>query len=130
MSGLLGIGGGVLKVMGMNRGMKLPMKVTTSTSNFMIGVTAATSSAIYWALGYIQPFIAKKRQVVIMCAEAVPWRCHRYLIADALLVRGIEIRHILSPPRITAASFWPVIATLSNAIIPAFRRMYSMIISL
>jgi uncharacterized protein (DUF488 family) len=41
--------------------------------------------------------IAKKRQVVIMCAEAVPWRCHRYLIADALLVRGIEIRHILSP---------------------------------
>ena len=57
MSGLLGIGGGVLKVMGMNRGMKLPMKVTTSTSNFMIGVTAATSSAIYWALGYIQPFI-------------------------------------------------------------------------
>ena len=57
MSGLLGIGGGVLKVMGMNRGMKLPMKVTTSTSNFMIGVTAATSSAIYWAFGYIQPFI-------------------------------------------------------------------------
>ncbi len=57
MSGLLGVGGGVLKVMGMNRGMRLPMKVTTSTSNFMIGVTAATSSAIYWSLGYIQPFI-------------------------------------------------------------------------
>ncbi len=57
MSGLLGIGGGVLKVMGMDVGMKLPIKVTTSTSNFMIGVTAAVSSAIYWSLGYVQPFI-------------------------------------------------------------------------
>jgi uncharacterized membrane protein YfcA len=57
-SGLLGIGSGVLKVMGMDWGMKLPMKVTTSTSNFMIGVTAVTGSAIYWTLGYIQPFIA------------------------------------------------------------------------
>lgn len=56
-SGLLGIGSGVLKVIAMDWGMKLPMKVTTSTSNFMIGVTAAASSAIYWALGYIQPFL-------------------------------------------------------------------------
>jgi uncharacterized protein (DUF488 family) len=31
-----------------------------------------------------------------MCAEAVPWRCHRSLISDSLLVRGIEVRHILS----------------------------------
>jgi len=31
-----------------------------------------------------------------MCAEAVPWRCHRSLIADALLVRGVEVRHIMS----------------------------------
>ena len=34
------------------------------------------------------------RQVAIMCAEAVPWRCHRSLIADALTVRGVEVRHI------------------------------------
>ena len=32
-----------------------------------------------------------------MCAEAVPWRCHRSLIADALLVRGVDVRHIFSP---------------------------------
>ncbi len=57
MSGLLGIGSGVLKVIAMDWGMKLPMKVTTSTSNFMIGVTAAAGSAVYWALGYIQPFL-------------------------------------------------------------------------
>ena len=40
--------------------------------------------------------LAKKRQVVIMCAEAVPWSCHRSLIADALTVRGISVRHIFS----------------------------------
>ena len=41
--------------------------------------------------------LAKKRQTAIMCAEAVPWRCHRSLIADALLVRGVGVRHIFSP---------------------------------
>lgn len=56
-SGLLGIGSGALKVIGMDWGMKLPIKVTTSTSNFMIGVTAAAGSAIYWAMGYIQPLL-------------------------------------------------------------------------
>ncbi len=39
--------------------------------------------------------LARKETVAIMCAEAVPWRCHRMLIADALLVRGIETQHIL-----------------------------------
>ena len=37
------------------------------------------------------------QQVAIMCAEAVPWRCHRSLIADALTVRGVEVRHITGP---------------------------------
>ena len=40
--------------------------------------------------------LVKKRQTAIMCAEAVPWRCHRSLIADALLVRGVYVRHIFS----------------------------------
>ncbi|MGI0100622.1 MAG: DUF488 family protein [Candidatus Micrarchaeaceae archaeon] len=40
--------------------------------------------------------VAKKRQTVIMCAESVPWRCHRSLIADALAVRGVIVRHIFS----------------------------------
>lgn len=40
---------------------------------------------------------AKKEPIAIMCAEAVPWRCHRSLIADALTVRGIGIRHIMGP---------------------------------
>jgi uncharacterized protein (DUF488 family) len=40
--------------------------------------------------------LAKKKQVAILCAEAVPWRCHRSLIADALTVRGIQVEHITS----------------------------------
>jgi uncharacterized protein (DUF488 family) len=40
--------------------------------------------------------LSKQKVVVIMCAEAVPWRCHRSLIADALLVRGIQVEHIIS----------------------------------
>ena len=40
--------------------------------------------------------LANQEQSVLMCAEAVPWRCHRSLIADALLVRGIRTEHIIS----------------------------------
>ena len=43
--------------------------------------------------------LAKQERIAIMCAEAVPWRCHRSLIADALLVRGIRAEDIMSPTR-------------------------------
>jgi uncharacterized protein (DUF488 family) len=43
--------------------------------------------------------LAKREPVVLMCAEAVPWRCHRSLIADALIVRGIDVREIASGTR-------------------------------
>ncbi len=43
--------------------------------------------------------LAKSERIAIMCAEAVPWRCHRSLIADALLARGIEVREIASATR-------------------------------
>jgi uncharacterized protein (DUF488 family) len=39
--------------------------------------------------------LAKRKTCAVMCAEAVPWRCHRSLVADALAVRGVEARHIL-----------------------------------
>jgi uncharacterized membrane protein YfcA len=57
-SGLLGIGSGALKVPAMDLAMRLPMKVSTATSNFMIGVTAAASAGVYFARGDINPFIA------------------------------------------------------------------------
>ena len=43
--------------------------------------------------------LASQEQIALMCAEAVPWRCHRSLIADALMVRGISVGHILSQTR-------------------------------
>jgi uncharacterized membrane protein YfcA len=57
-SGLLGIGSGTFKVLAMDVAMRLPMKVSTTTSNFMIGVTAAASTGIYFARGDIDPVIA------------------------------------------------------------------------
>ncbi|MFP3044795.1 MAG: sulfite exporter TauE/SafE family protein [Thermocladium sp.] len=65
-SGLLGIGSGALKVLGLDWAMNLPMKVSTTTSNFMIGVTAATGSSIYWYFGYIQPFIAAATAIGVL----------------------------------------------------------------
>ncbi len=58
LSGLLGIGSGALKVIGMDGAMRLPFKVSTTTSNFMIGVTAAASAGIYLHRGYIHPGLA------------------------------------------------------------------------
>jgi uncharacterized protein len=58
LSGLLGIGSGVVKVLAMDQVMRLPFKVSTTTSNFMIGVTAAASAGVYFARGDINPFIA------------------------------------------------------------------------
>jgi uncharacterized membrane protein YfcA len=58
LSGLLGIGSGAVKVLAMDQAMRIPFKVSTTTSNFMIGVTAAASAGIYLARGYIDPGIA------------------------------------------------------------------------
>jgi uncharacterized membrane protein YfcA len=57
-SGLLGIGSGVLKVLAMDVAMRLPMKVSSATSNFMIGVTAAASAGIYLGRGDVDPKVA------------------------------------------------------------------------
>ena len=58
LSGLLGIGSGAVKVLAMDQAMRLPFKVSTTTSNFMIGVTAAASAGIYLSRGYIYPGLA------------------------------------------------------------------------
>jgi uncharacterized membrane protein YfcA len=58
LSGLLGIGSGAVKVLAMDRAMRLPFKVSTTTSNFMIGVTAAASAGVYLSRGYIDPALA------------------------------------------------------------------------
>lgn len=58
LSGLLGIGSGAMKVVAMDQAMRIPFKVSTTTSNFMIGVTAAASAGVYLTRGYIDPALA------------------------------------------------------------------------
>jgi uncharacterized membrane protein YfcA len=58
LSGLLGIGSGAVKVLAMDRIMRIPFKVSTTTSNFMIGVTAAAGAGVYLRRGYVDPGLA------------------------------------------------------------------------
>ena len=58
LSGLLGIGSGAVKVLAMDQAMRIPFKVSTTTSNFMIGVTAAAGAGVYLNRGYIDPGLA------------------------------------------------------------------------
>jgi uncharacterized protein len=70
-SGLLGIGSGTFKVISMDVLMKLPMKVSTTTSNFMIGVIAAASAGIYYLRGDLNPYIAAPVALGILCGSMV-----------------------------------------------------------
>ncbi len=79
LSGLLGIGSGAVKVLAMDQAMRLPFKVSTTTSNFMIGVTAAASAGIYLARGYIEPGIAMPVMLGVLIGS---------LIGSKLLVRA------------------------------------------
>ncbi|HEU4586991.1 MAG TPA: sulfite exporter TauE/SafE family protein [Gemmatimonadaceae bacterium] len=67
LSGLLGIGSGVVTVLAMDRAMRLPFKVSTTTSNFMIGVTAAASAGVYLHRGYIDPGLAFPVMLGVLC---------------------------------------------------------------
>jgi len=71
LSGLLGIGSGALKVIAMDSIMKIPFKVSTSTSNFMIGVTAAASAGIYLNRGYIDPVLAMPVMVGVLIGSLI-----------------------------------------------------------
>ena len=63
---------------------------------------------------------AARETVAILCAEAVPWRCHRRLISDALVARGVEVRHILGPGRADPHEIDP-----NARILPGGRLLYA-----
>lgn len=86
-SGLLGIGSGVFKVIAMDTMMRAPIKVSTTTSNFMIGVTAAASAGIYFLRGDIHPFIAAPVALGILAGTVVGTRL-------LLRLRGAAIRKV------------------------------------
>jgi len=71
LSGLLGIGSGAVKVLAMDQAMKIPFKVSTTTSNFMIGVTAAASAGIYLRRGYIDPALALPVMIGVLAGALV-----------------------------------------------------------
>jgi len=71
LSGLLGIGSGAFKVLSMDLAMKLPMKVSTTTSNFMIGVTAAASAGIYIVRGDVDPLIVAPVAIGILIGALI-----------------------------------------------------------
>jgi uncharacterized membrane protein YfcA len=85
-SGLLGIGSGTFKVLALDVAMRLPMKVSTTTSNFMIGVTAAASAGIYFSRGDIPPLIAAPVALGILIGALVGAR-----VLDRLSNRFLRI---------------------------------------
>ena len=99
LSGLLGIGSGLFKVLAMDVFMKLPMKVSTATSNFMIGVTAAASAGVYFARGDIQPIVAAPVAIGVLlgAGAGTRWmvrfrnRTLRYVFVPVLLVVAVEM---------------------------------------
>jgi uncharacterized protein len=70
-SGLLGIGSGALKVIAMDTAMRIPFKVSTTTSNFMIGVTAAASAGIYLRRGWVNPDLAMPVMLGVLLGSTI-----------------------------------------------------------
>jgi uncharacterized membrane protein YfcA len=74
LSGLLGIGSGAVKVLAMDQAMRVPFKVSTTTSNFMIGVTAAASAGVYLSRGYIDPGLSMPVMLGVLAGSLVGTR--------------------------------------------------------
>ena len=74
LSGLLGIGSGAFKVLAMDHFMRLPMKVSTATSNFMIGITSAATAGVYLARGDIHALLAAPVAVGVLTGAAIGTR--------------------------------------------------------
>src|SRR5262249_32324263 len=81
-SGLLGIGSGALKVIAMDRVMRIPFKVSATTSNFMIGVTAAASAGIYLNKGFVDPFLVMPVMLGVLAGS----------LAGARFLAGASVR--------------------------------------
>lgn len=99
LSGLLGIGSGAVKVLAMDQAMRLPFKVSTTTSNFMIGVTAAASAGIYLSRGYIYPALAMPVMLGVLAGSLAgskilvhaEVKTLRLLFAVVIVALGIEM---------------------------------------
>jgi len=99
LSGLLGIGSGAVKVLAMDQAMRIPFKVSTTTSNFMIGVTAAASAGVYLNRGYIDPGLAMPVMLGVLAGSVLGTRVLsrtktsvlRWVFSGVIVVLGIEM---------------------------------------
>jgi hypothetical protein len=99
LSGLLGIGSGAVKVIAMDTIMRIPFKVSTTTSNFMIGVTAAASAGLYLSLGYIDPRVAMPVMLGVLIGALLgakvlvhaPVRSLRIVFGVVILALAVEM---------------------------------------
>jgi uncharacterized protein len=99
LSGLLGIGSGAVKVLAMDQAMHVPFKVSTTTSNFMIGVTAAASAGVYLNRGYIDPGLAMPVMLGVVLGSLIGSRVLvssrtgllRIIFAGLILILGLEM---------------------------------------
>jgi hypothetical protein len=99
LSGLLGIGSGALKVIAMDQVMRLPFKVSTTTSNFMIGVTAAASAGVFLNRGYVDPGLSMPVMLGVLFGSLagthfllrVSTRILRIVFAVVILALAIEM---------------------------------------
>ncbi|HXZ80830.1 MAG TPA: sulfite exporter TauE/SafE family protein [Terriglobales bacterium] len=99
LSGLLGIGSGAVKVLAMDQAMKIPFKVSTTTSNFMIGVTAAASAGLYLSRGWIDPGLAMPVMLGVLTGSIIGARVLvgarvkvlRYLFSAVIVALGLEM---------------------------------------
>jgi uncharacterized membrane protein YfcA len=99
LSGLLGIGSGAVKVLAMDQAMHIPFKVSTTTSNFMIGVTAAASAGVYLNRGYIDPGLSMPVMLGVLIGSllgahvllSAKTRWLRLTFAVVILVLGLEM---------------------------------------
>lgn len=99
LSGLLGIGAGSFKVVAMDQLMRLPYKVSTSTSNFIIGITAAVGAGVFYKMGYVNPIITFPLVVGVMIGAVcgarimpkIPVKPLRILFSIIMLYLAIEM---------------------------------------
>lgn len=84
LAGLFGIGGGIIKVPIMTLGMGVPLRPAAATSNFMIGVTAATGAAVFWSRGYVIPELAAAVAIGVSAGSLV----------GSSLSHSVDIRHL------------------------------------
>jgi hypothetical protein len=99
LSGLLGIGSGAVKVLAMDQAMQIPFKVSTTTSNFMIGVTAAASAGVYLSRGYVDPGLSMPVMLGVLAGSLLGSRILikaetkslRLVFSVVILVLGLQM---------------------------------------